>query len=128
MPDEPTNSSPHFLPDNLGVFIGTRSQTLVATDVICEGPIAGLVEGPASVYLDNDRAVPLVEAPALHSEGQSLGKIRLTNGSNIAVVQNLTEEAFAVAKTAANGDGWLIVKDVLQGPITILWQNTTEMG
>jgi predicted phage tail protein len=119
MPDEPTNSSPHFLPDNLGVFIGTRSQTLVATDVICEGPIAGLVEGPASVYLDNDRAVPLVEAPALHSEGQSLGKIRLTNGSNIAVVQNLTEEAFAVAKTAANGDRWLIVKDVLQGPITI---------
>ena len=33
-------------------------QTIAITDIICEGPIYGLVDGAASVYLNDDRVVP----------------------------------------------------------------------
>ena len=37
-------------------------QTIAITDIISEGPIYGLVDGAASVYLNDDRVVPLAQA------------------------------------------------------------------
>ena len=115
--DNDSLNNPTPLPDNLGVFLGATQQTIIATDVICEGPVKGLVDGQASVFLNNDRAVPSEQAPAFHSEEQSAIQVRLTNGSNVAVVQGGTEELFDRAETNA-GDRYLHVFDVID-PIQI---------
>ena len=40
-------------------------QTIAITDIISEGPIYGLVDGAASVYLNDDRVVPLAPQECL---------------------------------------------------------------
>lgn len=39
--------------DYLGKVTGAAAQNINITDILCEGPIAGLVHGPYSVYFDN---------------------------------------------------------------------------
>ncbi|MGY8865857.1 MAG: hypothetical protein ACKVJK_09520, partial [Methylophagaceae bacterium] len=57
-------------------------QTISITDLISEGPIYGLVDGAASVYLNDDRAVPHTESGNYNS--QSAARVTLTNGSTSA--------------------------------------------
>ena len=40
---------------------GSTEQTILITDIISEGPIAGLVEGGTSVFLNND---PILTPPS----------------------------------------------------------------
>jgi len=78
---------------NLGVLRSDDSRTTVSVwDAICEGPIEGLVDGNASVFLNND---PMVEA---NSEtyvsnshvARNSSTIALTNGSKNAVISPAT--------------------------------------
>ncbi len=55
-------------------FSGSVGQNISATDVLCEGPIYGLVDGAASLYLDNNRA--------LNAKFRSFGTTRNTDGTN----------------------------------------------
>lgn len=63
------------------------SQILTVTDIISEGPIQGLVDGAASIYLNNDRLVPSHAAGSNNSRGPIT--ISLTNGSNAVTFNNL---------------------------------------
>ena len=64
------------------------AQLVSITDVISEGPILGLVDGSASVFLNNDR-IHEVSASGQHvSHGPMT--ITLTNGSTSATINNAT--------------------------------------
>ena len=80
-------------------------QTISITDLISEGPIYGLVDGAASVYLNDDRAVPLSEAGNYYSQSEAL--ITLTNGSTSAVITGAGAHPIIQSET---GDKYLIVR------------------
>ena len=80
-------------------------QTVSVTDLIAEGPIYGLVDGAASVYLNDDRAVPLSEASNYYS--QSAARVTLTNGSTSAVITGAGAHPIIQSET---GDKYLIVR------------------
>lgn len=65
-------------------FTGSIGQNISATDVLCEGPIYGLVEGAASLYLDNNPALQAKlksYAPDRNEEGtDKSGTITFSNG------------------------------------------------
>ena len=89
-----------FLSRSFGLIAGNRSvnqvgagmegsvgQNISATDVLCEGPIYGLVNGQASLYLDDNPAVdakyhgfaPTRSNPS--SSGGNAGTITFSNGT-----------------------------------------------
>ena len=80
-------------------------QTISITDLIAEGPIYGLVDGAASVYLNDDRAVPLSETGNYYS--QSAARVTLTNGSTSAVITGAGAHPIIQSET---GDKYLIVR------------------
>ena len=65
-------------------FTGSIGQNISATDLLCEGPIHGLVEGAASLYLDNNPALQAKLksfAPSRNEEGtDKSGTITFSNG------------------------------------------------
>ena len=65
---------------------GVRSQTLYISDLISEGPIQGLAEGEASIYLNNIRIKPLSQStqPTGGPKGE-IGKINIT-GQNSGTI------------------------------------------
>lgn len=73
------------------------SQILTVTDIISEGPIQGLVDGAASIYLNNDRLVPSHAAGSNNSRGPIT--ISLTNGSNAVTFNNLPTGAAPKVKS-----------------------------
>ena len=58
---------------NTPVYSGSIGQNISATDVLCEGPIYGLVDGAASLYLDNN--------PALQAKLKSFSPSRNEEGN-----------------------------------------------
>ena len=56
-----------------------KSQNILVTDVISEGPIYGLVNGSSSVYLNDDSAMS--EGEAARSLSRTAASFTLTNGS-----------------------------------------------
>ena len=64
------------------------AQLVSITDVISEGPILGLVDGSASVFLNNDRIHEVSAAGQRVSHGPMT--ITLTNGSTSATINNAT--------------------------------------
>ena len=64
-----------------------RSQNIVTTSVISEGPIYGLVRGASSVYLNNDPALDPVD-----SNGGSKATVSLTNGSSAGSVNGTVSD------------------------------------
>ena len=79
-----------------------QRQTITVTDLISEGPIEGLVDGQASIYLNDDRAAPLSQAATPAS--LSKASISLTNNSATATISDGT------IVLADNGKKYLIVK------------------
>ena len=65
---------------------GYDRQTITITDLLSEGPIQGLVNGRAGVFLNNDRIVSIEEAGRQYNK--SALTISLTNGSNQATINN----------------------------------------
>jgi len=80
-------------------------QTISVVDIISEGPIYGLVDGASSVYLNDDRAVPLSESGNFYS--QSAVSIALVNGSATATI---SAGGTAPIIESENGDKYLIVR------------------
>lgn len=66
--------------------INGKSQNIVATHVISEGPIQGLVNGASSVYLNSDRALDPVDSNSGVNANTSL-----TNGSGSGTISNFNE-------------------------------------
>jgi len=81
---------------------GQQRQTISVTDLISEGPIQGLVDGQASIYLNDDRAAPLSQAAT--SARLSKATISLTNNSTTATI---TDGSIVLAD---NGKKYLVVK------------------
>ena len=80
-------------------------QTISVVDIISEGPIYGLVDGSSSVYLNDDRAVPLSESGNFYS--QSAVSIALVNNSATATISG---GGTAPIIESENGDKYLIVR------------------
>ena len=80
-------------------------QTISLVDIISEGPIYGLVDGASSVYLNDDRVVPLSESGNFYS--QSAASIALVNGSATATISG---GGTAPIIESENGDKYLIVR------------------
>jgi hypothetical protein len=82
-------------------------QIISVTDLISEGPIYGLVDAQASVYLNDDRVAPLSQAG--NSYSSTSARVRLTSGSSSAVIVG---GGSTPVVTATNGDKYLIVRGV----------------
>jgi len=80
-------------------------QTIAVTDLISEGPIYGLVDSQASVFLNDDRAAPLSQAASFRSSTGE--RVVLTNGSTTATITGGGSTPFLVP---SNGDKFLIVR------------------
>ena len=80
-------------------------QTIAVTDLLSEGPIYGLVDGQASVFLNDDRAAPLSQAASPRSS--TALRVTLTNGSTSATITNGGSNPLVVT---ANGKKYLIVR------------------
>jgi predicted phage tail protein len=88
--------------NNLGV---ADRQIITTTDLISEGPIHGLVDGSASIFLNDDRAVPLSQANTFHSATKAT--VSLTNNSTTATI---VDGGSTPILEAENGDKYLIVR------------------
>jgi len=118
---------PGFTQDTSDVAFGgysgqTDRQTLVVTDLICEGPIYGLVEGTASIYLNNDRAVTLDQAPQYLNPSPLT--VTLDNGSSTATINNaLVTDPI---NTPATGTKHLIIRSSEANSVTVnaSWYNS----
>jgi predicted phage tail protein len=89
-------------------YSGSIGQNISATDLLCEGPIHGLVDGAASLYLDNNPALQArlkSFAPSRNEEGSDeSGTITFSNGvvgtvdNNTFIPDNLTNSASSPRK------------------------------
>jgi len=105
-------------PDDNPIFMGRSltgqsRQTLTVTDLICEGPIQGLVDGPFSIFLNDDRAVPDTETTLTTADGPI--SVALTNGSTTATLSSNAPDDLILE---AEGKKYLIVKEIA-GPIAV---------
>ena len=102
-------------PDSDPIMGGTGQarQTLTVTDLICEGPIEGLVDGPFSIFLDDDRAVPDTETTLSTADGPIT--VALANGSTTATISSNAPDDLILE---AEGKKYLIVKEIA-GPIAV---------
>lgn len=100
------------------------TQSVAITDLICEGPIRGLVGAESGVYLNDAISVPPEEAGLYSVDGTMT--VSTTNGSTSVTINNAPDdltreiqqdiEADAVAPTTAKR--WLTVQN-FTGPIAV---------
>ena len=91
--------------DGFGQGFLKDRQTISITDVLSEGPIYGLVEGSSSVYLNDDRVVPLSEAGAYYSQSAALATF--TADSPTVTISGAGTQPILESET---GDKYLIVR------------------
>ena len=96
-------------------------QIISVTDLISEGPIQGLVDAQASVFLNDDRVAPLSQAASTYS--QSSATIQLTQNSPTATI---TGAGTTPVIEATNGDKYLIVRAVHSGYVTASNGSTSD--
>ena len=93
-------------PNNLVDKMTNRShQTIITTDMLSEGPVYGLVDGAASVFLNDDRIIELEGSPSRTRLGPAT--ITLTNGSKNATLSNAGDNPFP--KLADTDKIWIAV-------------------
>lgn len=92
---------------------GTEEQKLLITDIISEGPIAGLVDGGTSVFLDNDSLQNVDHAAYSSPEGVT---VSLTSGQT-AVTVNTKGNTFNV-KMGTDGKKYLMVQEAYEISVT----------
>ena len=114
-------------PDDNPIFMGRSltgqsRQTLTVTDLICEGPIQGLVDGPFSIFLNDDRAVPDTETTLTTADGPI--SVALTNGSTTATLSSNAPDDLILE---AEGKKYLIVKEIA-GPIAVTVSRLQRRG
>lgn len=84
-----------------------QEQTISIVDLISEGPIEGLVNGQASIFLDNDRIAPLQESAQKLSSIATT--IDITNGSASATINTNGQN---ISLSQGNNSKFLRVEDV----------------
>lgn len=89
------------------LLAASEVQYVSVTDVLCEGPIYGLIDGGASVFLNNDRSVPLRNSAQLFS--QTAAVVTLTQGLTTASISNTT--GLSSILTPMAGRKYLIVRN-----------------
>ena len=90
--------------------ISKDRQTVFIVDALSEGPIYGLVDGQASVFLNNDRVAPLNQsAKRYNSTG---ARIALQNGQTSATISGTGSSTPIIL--GSNGDKFLIVRGGIQ--------------
>jgi len=94
-----------------------RSQNIVTTSVISEGPIYGLVNGAASVYLNSDPALDPVD-----SNSGSKATASFTNGFQSGTTTNLSSSH--VTSTEDNTTARGIIENYKTGTATVNYQYT----
>lgn len=95
-------------------LVGQTRQTLTVTDLVCEGPIQGLVDGASSIFLNDDRAVPNSESQLSVSNGPIT--VGLVNGSTTATISSNAPDDLIAESTG--GPRSLLVKQAA-GPISV---------
>ena len=96
--------------DVLSQDISKDRQTVFIVDALSEGPIYGLVDGQASVFLNNDRVAPLNQsAKRYNSTG---ARIALQNGQTSATISGTDSSTPIIL--GSNGDKFLIVRGGIQ--------------
>lgn len=95
-------------------LLGQTRQTLTVTDLICEGPIQGLVDGASSIFLNDDRAVPDSESQLSVSNGPIT--VGLVNGSTTATISANAPDNLIAESTG--GPRSLLVKKAA-GPVAV---------
>lgn len=100
----------------------TQSRIIHNMDLISEGPIAGLVEGPASVMFDG---IPLMDSAFAASNNSSSysTQIFLTNGSNTATLSSKSEVDIELSTKLTRSRPVNIIKG--KGSITCTTTETT---
>lgn len=107
---------------------GDNEQYVDIIDVICEGPVKGLVDGKNSVYLDN---IPFEQASyteIVEGEGDSDGDIELrgsATSSNQITISNTPDGVQLDTLIEANGQ-YIVVKDYFNRNLAQIEINTTE--
>lgn len=99
-----------------------KTTDISITDVISEGPIFGLVEGPASVFLDQ-RGI-MDAGKGLHYSSKGSTRIQLTNGDSVATLLNASPETLRRLRDTQDKIEYLIVRGG-QGKINV---NLSELG
>ena len=92
---------------------GSTEQTILITDIISEGPIAGLVEGGVSVFLNNDPLQTNDQAAYSAPEGVTCS---LNSGSS-SVTVDTKGNSFNVS-TSENGKKYLCIYDAYSLTVT----------
>jgi predicted phage tail protein len=99
-------------------------QSVVITDLICEGPIRGLVGAESGVYLNDAMSVPPEESGLYSIDGTMT--VSTTNGSTSVTINNapagltreIAEDIEADAITPTTAKRWLTVQN-FTGPIAV---------
>ena len=86
----------------------SSNQSISVTDLISEGPIYGLVDGQASVFLNDDR-VSNVQNSALHVSSGPM-TITLDNGSTTATISGNTVPTPILSPTT--GKKYLVIRAI----------------
>ena len=77
---------------------GAVKQKVAITDIISEGPIEGLVEGTASVYLNDDRIISSTTHRTF-SDKIDGAEMVVTNGSKSVTLQGVTLDSYSSGST-----------------------------
>lgn len=102
----------------------SKNQLISCVDVISEGPIYGLVNGAASIYLDDKPASDKEDAAQSLSRGPA--NFAFTTNSTSVTVTNFTLTNWT-GNAATNGRKWVRVEDALPGfDATVVKNNTTH--
>lgn len=100
-----------------------KTTDISITDVISEGPIYGLVEGPASVYLDNRGMMD--SGKGLHYSSKGSTRIQLTNGNSVATLINASADTLKRLRQTQDKIEYLIVRKG-QGQINVTLSEIDE--
>lgn len=105
----------------------STNATIIAKDVISEGPIYGLVNGPASVFLD---AQPLMDQSLIPFHGSKTAtRLSVTNGSKNATLINANSDLLKRLRANENDVDFVAIRGG-QGSIacSVIVQDDDERG
>ena len=99
-----------------------KTTDIAITDIISEGPIYGLVEGPASVFLDSRGMMDA--GKGLHYSSKGSTRLQVTNGQSKAGLLNASPETLKRLRKTEDKIEFLNVRGG-QGQITV---SLTDLG
>ena len=109
----------------LGGGISHTTQSVTLTDLICEGPIRGLVGAESGVYMNDAMSVPKESAGVYSIDG--VMTVTTTNGSTTATINNPPEDfKIDLDQSTLVQKRWVTVQD-FTGPISVNISGTASL-